>query len=117
MGGDATTEDIKCCPKCRLPYDLCRHINSETSTVTLQPEKRNHGKNVLIINGIKINSRALGVNESKDSMLESIASTLKSSLCCGGTVKDGKIMLQTKDAESVKTQLEEDFGFNDVQVL
>jgi translation initiation factor 1 (eIF-1/SUI1) len=83
----------------------------------LQSEQRKYGKNVLVIDGIKINSRALGVNENENSMLERIASILKSSLCCGGTVKDGKIMLQTKDAESVKTQLEEDFGFNDVQVL
>jgi translation initiation factor 1 (eIF-1/SUI1) len=83
----------------------------------LQAEKRTHGKNVLIIDGIKINSRTLEIDENPDSMLKEIASTLQKSLCCGGTVKDGKITLQTKDATGVKTLLENDFGLEGIQVL
>jgi len=94
-----------------MPWDLCPHINSEKSTVTIRTEKRKVDKPVIIISGIKIEK-----TDNKKQVLKSITSFFKTSLCCGGSSKNGEILLQTKNIEYVEAQLKETFGLENIQV-
>ncbi|MEM0068290.1 MAG: stress response translation initiation inhibitor YciH [Saccharolobus sp.] len=75
-----------------LPPDICEQLTKEEQFIKIKIEKRRYGKEVTIIEG-------LGGN---DAELKKIASELKSKLAAGGTVKDGKIMIQGDHKEKIK---------------
>ena len=75
-----------------LPPDICEQLTKEEQFIKIKIEKRRYGKEVTIIEG-------LGGSEAE---LKKIASELKSKLAAGGTVKDGKIMIQGDHKEKIK---------------
>ncbi|MCH4814627.1 MAG: translation initiation factor [Saccharolobus sp.] len=75
-----------------LPPDICEQLSKEEQFIKIKVEKRRYGKEVTIIEGIGGN----------DSELKKIASELKSKLAAGGTVKDGKILIQGDHKEKVR---------------
>ncbi len=74
------------CPVCGLPKDLCicETIARETQRIKIYVEKRKFGKTMTIIEGI----------DEKSIDVKKLLKTLKKSLACGGTYKNGKIELQ-----------------------
>jgi len=91
------------CPICGLPKDLCicGTLKLEETRIKVRKEIRRFNKPVTIIEGI---------NE-KDHDLEKIAKKLKSWLACGGTVKDGKIILMGDHKDRIVEYLEK-LGFS-----
>ena len=92
------------CKKCGLPDDLCAcvELDKEESRVVIRLETRRFSKTSTIIEGIN----------SKQSDLPKLVKELKSTFACGGTVKDGFIMLQGDHREDVKGYLVK-IGFNE----
>ncbi len=74
------------CKKCGLPDDLCGYgeLDKEEARFVVRLEMRRFSKTSTIIEGIN----------SKQSDMPKIVKQLKSTFACGGTVKDGFIMLQ-----------------------
>ncbi len=74
------------CPVCGLPKDLCicETIARETQRIKIYVEKRKFGKTMTIIEGI----------DEKSIDVKKLLKSLKKSLACGGTYKNGKIELQ-----------------------
>ena len=68
-----------------MPEDLCvcDSIAKGEQKITVKTDSRAFNKQMTVIEGLED-----GVD------LQDLASTLKSKLACGGTAKDGKIMLQ-----------------------
>jgi len=90
------------CNTCGLPSELCvcEDVEKSGMMVTLDTEERRYGKEVTLVKGIE------GEINTSD-----LASYLKSSLACGGTVQDdGSIMLQGYHVTRA-TDLLEDEGF------
>ncbi|PSN84432.1 hypothetical protein B9Q11_02945 [Candidatus Marsarchaeota G2 archaeon ECH_B_SAG-F08] len=79
-------------------------IVKEQQTITVRSEKRRFGKEVTIIEGF-----------TEDVDIKAIASKLKSTLACGGTVKDNYIELQGNHKERVVPLLVE-LGFSKEQI-
>ena len=92
------------CKKCSLPEDLCacRELDKEEARIVVRLEKRRFSKTSTIIEGIN----------PKQSDMPKIVKELKSTFACGGTVKDGFIMLQGDHREDVKGYLVK-IGFNE----
>ncbi len=90
------------CPKCGLPKDLCvcETIIKDTQKITVTTDHRRFGKTVTLIRGIDESS----IN------LKDLAKKLKSALACGGTVKDGMIILQGDHEKRVRELLVK-YGF------
>jgi translation initiation factor 1 len=74
------------CPVCGLPKDLCvcGEISREQQRIVVRLETRKWGRPSTIIEGIDQKSEDLG----------RLAQKLKASCACGGTAKNGLIMLQ-----------------------
>ena len=91
------------CGKCGLNKELCvcETIAKEDQLITIKTVKRRFGKLTTIIEGIN----------SKEINLKDIAKKLKSSLACGGTVKNNTIELQGNHIERAKQELIK-LGFN-----
>ena len=91
------------CGKCGLNKELCvcETIAKEDQLITIKTVKRRFGKLTTIIEGIN----------SKEINLQDIAKKLKSSLACGGTVKNNTIELQGNHIERAKQELIK-LGFN-----
>lgn len=91
------------CEKCGLNKELCvcETIAKEGQLITIKTAKRRFGKLTTIIEGIN----------SKEINLKDIAKKLKSSLACGGTVKNNTIELQGNHVDKVKQELIK-LGFN-----
>ncbi|MEM3225801.1 MAG: stress response translation initiation inhibitor YciH [Saccharolobus sp.] len=89
-----------------LPPDICEQLTKEEQFIKIKIEKRRYGKEVTIIEG-------LGGN---DAELKKIASELKSKLAAGGTVKDGKIMIQGDHKEKIKEILIK-MGYSESNIL
>jgi len=88
------------CTTCGLPNELCvcEDVDKTETTVSLDTEERRYGKVVTLVSGFEGNID-----------VEDLASTLKSSLGCGGTVQDdGAIMLQGEHISRTSSLLEED---------
>jgi translation initiation factor 1 len=85
------------CPTCGLPKDLCvcGEIEKEQQRIRIRLETRKFGRPSTIIDGI----------EDKNSNLQEIAHKLKSCCACGGTHKNGQIMLQGDHRERVRDVL------------
>lgn len=85
------------CKKCGLPNDLCAcgELDKEETRIVIRLEKRRFSKTTTMIEGI----------DPKLSDIHHIVKELKSKLACGGTAKDGFIMLQGDHREDVKSYL------------
>lgn len=88
------------CTTCGLPNELCvcEDVDKSATTVSIDTEERRYGKVVTLVSGFEGNID-----------VESMASSLKSNLGCGGTVQDdGAIMLQGEHISRTADFLEED---------
>jgi translation initiation factor 1 len=85
------------CPTCGLPKDLCvcSEIEKEQQRIRIRLETRKFGRPTTIIDGI----------DDRNSNLANIAQKLKSFCACGGTSKNGQIMLQGDHRERVREYL------------
>lgn len=92
------------CKKCGLPNDLCAcgELDKEETRIVIRLEIRRFSKTSTVIEGI----------DPKLSDIQHIIKELKSKLACGGTAKDGFIMLQGDHREDVKSYLVK-FGFTE----
>ncbi|MCD6515174.1 MAG: stress response translation initiation inhibitor YciH [Candidatus Odinarchaeota archaeon] len=84
---------------------ILEEISKEEVEIQVTIEKRKFGKPVTVIRGFP-----------KDVNLREIASTLKSRLACGGSVKNDSIELQGDHRRNIKKVLEE-LGFTNILVL
>jgi translation initiation factor 1 len=82
------------CPTCGLPKDLCAcgDIEREQQRIRIRLETRKFGKPTTIVDGI----------DEKNTNLAGIAQKLKGFCACGGTAKNGQIMLQGDHRERVR---------------
>lgn len=86
------------CPRCGLPKEICACEALEREGVRrikVYSTKKKFGKLVTVIEGL---------NRSE---LEKIAKELKRKLACGGTFKEGVVVLQGEHREKVRGLLEE----------
>ncbi len=85
------------CSTCGLPKDLCvcGEIEKEQQRIRIRLETRKFGRPSTIIDGI----------DDKNSNLSNIAQKLKGYCACGGTHKNGIIMLQGDHRERVREYL------------
>jgi translation initiation factor 1 len=92
------------CKKCGLPSDLCAcgELDKEETRIVIRLETRRFSKTTTMIEGI----------DPKLSDIHHIVKELKSKLACGGTAKDGFIMLQGDHREDVKSYLVK-YGFTE----
>jgi translation initiation factor 1 len=92
------------CKKCGLPDDLCAcgELDREEARIVVRLETRRFSKTSTIIEGIN----------PKQSDMRKIVKELKGTFACGGTVKDGFIMLQGDHRDDVKGYLVK-IGFNE----
>jgi translation initiation factor 1 len=81
------------CPTCGLPKDLCvcGEIEKEQQRIRIRLETRKFGRPITIVDGINDNTN-----------LASTAKNLKSVCACGGTAKNGQIMLQGDHRKKVQ---------------
>jgi len=82
------------CTTCGLPKDLCvcGEIEKEQERIRIRLETRKFGRPTTIIDGI----------DNKNSNLSNVAQKLKSFCACGGTSKNGQIMLQGDHRDRVR---------------
>jgi translation initiation factor 1 len=92
------------CKTCGLPDDLCAcgELDKEEARIVVRLETRRFSKISTIIEGIN----------PKQGDMPKIVKELKSTFACGGTVKDGSIMLQGDHRDDVKGYLIR-IGFNE----
>ncbi|MDQ5863965.1 MAG: stress response translation initiation inhibitor YciH [Thermoproteota archaeon] len=92
------------CKKCGLPDDLCAcgELDKEDARIFVRLETRRFSKTSTIIEGIN----------PKQSDMPRIVKELKSTFACGGTMKDGFILLQGDHRDDVKGYLVR-IGFNE----
>ncbi|OYT51600.1 MAG: stress response translation initiation inhibitor YciH [Desulfurococcales archaeon ex4484_204] len=83
-----------------LPEELCIQLGAEQQLVKIKIERRKFGKEVTVIEGL----------DPAVFNLKRVASTLKSKLATGGTVKNNHIELQGDHRSRVKTILINEFG-------
>lgn len=84
------------CPKCGLPLDICacQAIQKQTgANVKVYATKKRFNKLVTIVEGLQTND------------LKHTAKELKTQLACGGSHKDGIIVLQGDHKTKVKDAL------------
>jgi translation initiation factor 1 len=95
------------CKKCGLPDDLCAcgELDKEDSRVVVRLETRRFSKTTTMIEGI----------DPTLSDTQRIVKELKSRFACGGTAKDGFIMLQGDHRDDVKGYLVK-LGFNEAAI-
>jgi len=85
---------VNVCPICGLPKDICvcGEISKEQQKIKIRLETRKFRKAMTLIDGL----------DSKDIDLGRLAQKLKTHCACGGTAKNGQIMLQGEQKEKVK---------------
>lgn len=90
------------CPICSLPKDICRcqELAKTEQRIKVSIERRKWGREVTLVEGIN----------SRDISLSKLVSKLKGKLACGGSAKDGVIVLQGDHRYNIKAVLE-DLGF------
>jgi len=94
------------CPVCGLPKDLCicGTITKEQQYIRVRLEERKWGKAMTMIEGF---DKSVDVHK--------IAQKLKSRFACGGTAKNGQIMLQGDHRNGMKEALIE-LGFPEANI-
>ncbi len=82
------------CSTCGLPKDLCAcvEIEKEQQRIRIRLETRKFGKPTTIVDGIDDKSTDLG----------GMAKKLKNHCACGGTAKNGQVMLQGDHRDRVR---------------
>ncbi len=82
---------VDICPVCGLPKDICvcGEISKEQQKIRVRLETRKFRKAMTLIEGI----------DSKDVDLGRLAQKMKAYCACGGTAKNGQIMLQGDQRE------------------
>ena len=95
------------CPVCGLPKELCvcGTIKRETERVKIRLELRRYNKPATIIEGIN----------SSEKELQSMAKKLKAWCACGGSAKEGKIILQGDHRDKLPDLLKR-LGFDPDQI-
>ncbi len=85
------------CSTCGLPKDLCvcEELEKEETRIVVRLEMRRFRKPTTMVEGLN----------PKRTDLEKIAKELKSKLACGGTAKDGYILLQGDHRDDVRDRL------------
>jgi translation initiation factor 1 len=85
------------CPTCGLPKDLCAcgEIAKEQQRIRVRLETRKYGRPTTIVDGI----------DEKNTNLAGMAQKLKGFCACGGTAKNGLIMLQGDHRDRVRKYL------------
>jgi translation initiation factor 1 len=85
------------CPTCGLPKDLCvcGEIEKEQQRIRVRLETRKYGRPTTIVDGI----------DEKNTNLAGMAQKLKGFCACGGTAKNGLIMLQGDHRDRVRKYL------------
>ncbi|MCJ7760491.1 translation initiation factor [Candidatus Bathyarchaeota archaeon] len=85
------------CTVCGLPKDLCvcGTISMEQQIIKVRTEMRKWGKPATVIEGL----------DQKSIDLDDLAAKLKASCACGGTAKDGQIILQGDHRQRVRKLL------------
>jgi len=85
------------CKTCGLPTDLCtcEERAKAEQQINIRTEKRTYGKLVTIVCGL--DGSAVDIKD--------LASQLKRTCACGGTVKNGEIELQGFHIKKVKNKL------------
>ena len=95
------------CSNCGLPMDLCvcEELEREETRIVIRLEMRRFRKPTTMIEGFN----------PKRTDLEKIAQQLKNKFACGGTTKEGYILLQGDHRRGVQDQLI-DLGFNESSI-
>ncbi len=85
------------CPTCGLPKDICAcgEIEKEQQRIRIRLETRKYGRPTTIVDGI----------DEKNTNLAGMAQKLKGFCACGGTAKNGLIMLQGDHRDRVREYL------------
>lgn len=85
------------CKKCGLPDDLCAcgELDKEDTRIVVRLETRRFSKTTTMIEGL----------DPKLNDIQTMVKELKSKLACGGTAKDGFILLQGDHRDEVKNYL------------
>lgn len=85
------------CPTCGLPKDICAcgEIEKEQQRIRVRLETRKYGRPTTIVDGI----------DEKNTNLAGMAQKLKGFCACGGTAKNGLIMLQGDHRDRVREYL------------
>ena len=85
------------CEVCGLPTDLCvcNEISKDQQRIRVRLERRKWNKPVTVIEGLEAKSVDLGI----------IAKQLKSFCACGGTAKNGQILLQGDHRDKIADRL------------
>lgn len=88
------------CQTCGLPSELCvcTDIDGKEASISVDIEKRSHGKTVTVITFYDM----LNID------LDELSSTLRKSLACGGTNTDSTIELQGDHSDRVLNVLEDE---------
>ena len=91
------------CSTCGLPNDLCvcGEIEKEQQRIRIRLETRKFGRSSTVVDGM----------EDKSTKLADIAQKLKTYCACGGTSKNGLIMLQGDHREKVREFLIKKMGY------
>ncbi|NPB02059.1 MAG: translation initiation factor [Methanopyri archaeon] len=97
-------QEDEICPVCGLPKELCvcEEVSKETvEKIKIYTEQPRPGKIVTIIEGL----------DDAEIDLRELASKLKRACACGGTAKEGKIILQGDHRQKVREFLIKEEGF------
>jgi translation initiation factor 1 len=91
------------CPTCGLPKDICvcGEISKEQQRIKVRLETRKFGRAVTIIDGI----------DDKEIDMGRLAQKMKTFCACGGTAKNGQILLQGDHREKVGEYLLKQMGY------
>src|SRR3989304_4902387 len=95
------------CPRCGLPKDLCvcEELEKDEARIVVRLEMRRFRKPTTIIEGLNPKRTDMG----------KLLRRLKTKLACGGTAKDGNIILQGDHRDEVKEDLVSS-GFSEASV-
>ncbi len=87
---------VEMCPKCGMPKDICvceMMEKEESRRITIYSTRKKFRKFVTIIEGLD------------EEVLKKTAKELKNKIACGGTAKDGMVVLQGDHTGKVKKLL------------
>jgi len=85
---------VEICPICGLPKDICvcGEISKEQQKIVVRREIRRYRRAMTVIEGI----------DEKDVDLGRLAQKMKAFCACGGTAKNGQILLQGDQREKAR---------------